>query len=699
VACQGGTANCSNTSTAANQYGVMVSAGTPAWTATTGYDLATGLGTVNIANLATAWGGVGLTASTTTITASPSSTIAHGANANFTVNVAASGGTPTGQISLIATPAGAAQTGIGPFSLSGGTSTFTTDMLPGGTAYNVVAHYSGDGTFAQSDSAPVLVTVSKESSRTVVSLVTFDPITNNVANTNASTATYGSPYIMRVDVTNSSGTACSANLNNGTIPPIDTIPCPTGNVTITDNGAALNDFTNTNSGVTSNIAPLNRQGFFEDQPIQLPAGNHSIVAAYAGDNSYNSSTSAADAISITQAGTAVAMSPLPSASANFPITLTATVTTASSGVGPTGTITFSSAGATIGTAPVVGTAANLTTGAPATGTATFAATFTTTGAKSVTATYSGDLNYSPSGPSAAISVNVTSSGSFNITATPVTVTAGNSGISTITVTPTGGFTGSVQVTCAGTALPPGVTCTPNPLTIAVTGTAPVTNALTILVAAPSTTLSASRISPEHDPLYAAANAIPPTNLNSARLTASPTAWWTLSAGSGLASILLLLFPGLRERKQLRAALGLGLLCILSFTLGCGGGSSGGGGGGSTQVATHTTLTVTNAKQASTSNNFAFNVTVTSSGSNPTGQVQLFVGTTALGLPVTVSNGAASINTALPAIGTQAVTAHYLGNTTTLPSSSGALNLTVTGSTSVPLTATPSGSANINLTIQ
>ena len=155
VACKGGTANCSNTSTAANQYGVMASAGIPAWTATAGYDLATGLGTVNVANLASAWAGVGLTASTTTITASPSGTIAHGANASFTVNVASSGGTPTGQVSLIATPAGAAQTGIGPFSLSGGTATFTTNMLPGGTAYNVVAHYSGDGTFAQSDSAPV----------------------------------------------------------------------------------------------------------------------------------------------------------------------------------------------------------------------------------------------------------------------------------------------------------------------------------------------------------------------------------------------------------------------------------------------------------------------------------------------------------------------------------------------------------------
>jgi hypothetical protein len=696
VACQGGTANCSNTSTAGSQYGVMANAGVPAWTATSGYDLASGLGTVNIANLAAAWGGVGLTASTTTISASPSGTIAHGANASFTVHAASSGGTPTGQVSLIATPAGAAQTGIGPFSLSSGTATFTTNMLPGGTAYNVVAHYSGDGTFAQSDSAPVLVTASKESSRTAVTLLTFDS-NNNIVSSNATTAAYGAPYIMRVDVTNASGTSCSTNLSNGTIPPINTIPCPTGNVSMTDNGAALNDFTNSNTGVSSNVGALNSQGFFEDQPIQLPGGNHSIVAAYAGDTSYTSSTSAADAISITKAGTGVTMNPIPNASTNFPISLSATVSTASSGVGPTGTMTFTSGGTTLGTAPVVGTAAILTPFAPATGTATFAATFTSAGAKSVTASYSGDSNYSPSGPSGAISVNVTSSGTFNITASPITITAGSSGVSTVTVTPTGGFTGSVQVSCAGTGLPPGVSCSPNPLTIAVSGTAPVTTALTVMVAGPSTTLSASRISRQH-PLYAAAIAIPPTNSDGTHLTAHLTTWWSLSAVSGLASVVLMLFPGLRPRNQLRSAFGLRLLCVLSFTLGCGGGSSSGGGGGGNQVASRTTLTVTNAKQPS-NNNFAFNVTVTSSGASPTGQVQLFDGTTALGLPVSLSNGTALINTGLAAVGTHGVSAHYLGNATTLASASGSINLTVTGATVVPLTSTPSGSVNINLTIQ
>ena len=283
-------------------------------------------------------------------------------------------------------------------------------------------------------------------------------------------------------------------------------------------------------------------------------------------------------------------------------------------------------------------------------------------------------------------------GTFTVAGTPVTVTAGGTAVSTITVTPSGGFTGNVQVTCAGTGLPPGVTCTPNPLTINVTGAAPVTGQLTVAVAAPSATMTASRTASDHA-LYAAVSARRRNGSDGSDLNG----WWTLSAGTGFAAMLLLLFAGLRGRNQLRFAFGLGLICVLSFTLGCGGGSGGGGGGG--VVATHTSISVTATKLPTTSNNFAFTVTVTASGATPTGQVQLFDGSTALGLPAAVSNGTVSITTGLGAVGTHSVTAHYLGSSTTQASTSGALGLTVTGTTTLPLTTAPTGSANVNLTIQ
>src|SRR5574337_554823 len=109
---------------------------------------------------------------------------------------------------------------------------------------------------AASNSSPVPVTVSKESSKTAVNMVTFD-INGNPLNYNATGTTYGAPYILRVDVTNSTGQRCSV---------VATVPCPSGNVTMTDalNGGAaqsLPDFDGTN------VVPLNEQGFLEDQPV------------------------------------------------------------------------------------------------------------------------------------------------------------------------------------------------------------------------------------------------------------------------------------------------------------------------------------------------------------------------------------------------------------------------------------------------
>jgi hypothetical protein len=211
-----------------------------------------------------------------------------------------------------------------------------------------------------------------------------------------------------------------------------------------------------------------------------------------------------------------------------------------------------------------------------------------------------------------------------------------------------------------------------------------TSPLTVTVAAPSTVLTASAM-PAERTLYAA-GMIP---------SRSGDGWWTLSAGTGLAAMLLLFLPG---RKRYRAALGLGLVCALSLALGCGGGGGGGGGG---PVATNTKLSVAApAKVASGPGNaFAFTVSVT--GGTPTGQVQLFDGSTALGTGVTVSGGSASITSNGLAVGTHSISAHYLGTASTLASQSGALSVTVTGTTTFAITTTPAasnGSPTVNITI-
>jgi len=175
-------------------------------------------------------------------------------------------------------------------------------------------------------------------------------------------------------------------------------------------------------------------------------------------------------------------------------------------------------------------------------------------------------------------------------------------------------------------------------------------------------------------------------------------WWSLSAGTGFAALFLLFLPG---RKRYRAAFGLGMVCMLSFTLGCGGSGSSGGGG---PVATSTKISVANSKLASNDPiGFRFTINIIASvGANA--QVQLFDGSTPLGTSVAASNGTATINSAGLAQGTHLISAHYLGDSKTQASQSGTLYVTVTTAVTqpatppavVPVTGT-SGSTSANTT--
>ncbi len=87
--------------------GVLVeptSSTTEAWTVTAGYDMVTGLGSVNVNNLATKWGTVSTVPTTTTLALSPTTGITHGTDENVAVNITVTpkSGTATGDVSLIA---------------------------------------------------------------------------------------------------------------------------------------------------------------------------------------------------------------------------------------------------------------------------------------------------------------------------------------------------------------------------------------------------------------------------------------------------------------------------------------------------------------------------------------------------------------------------------------------------------------------
>ncbi len=360
VACVGGSPNCS--ASASTAYGVITSGvasehGNPAFQSESGYDLATGLGSINVGNLLTLWSSVTRTATTTAL--GTPSTMSLSSGQNFSIPVMVGGG-GTGNVSLNAL-ASDQQTilgSFGPFALSGATASAATNLLPPGTAY-VKGYYGGDVTHAGSASQLVAVAVAgaNQASKTTLNFIAFDSNGNPVPSTGSQTLQYGSPYILQIVVTNSSGSGCFNSTSNGTTP---TTPCPKGTVALTDNGKALNDWPIAGQINATNIAKLNNQGIAEDQPIQLnslTSGSHSVQAAFtSGDSNFQNSSSNTLSITIQQASTQVAVfSSAASIMSGASVTFTAFVVTNSNGNGPTGTMTFTNGSTSIGTANCVPT--------------------------------------------------------------------------------------------------------------------------------------------------------------------------------------------------------------------------------------------------------------------------------------------------------------------------------------------------------
>ena len=342
VPCSGGSTNCSKTSSTG--FGVLVTGSSPAFTAGAGYDLATGLGTPNVANLVGFWPSTSGTGSATaSVTLSPASVTGTAGSVSTTLmgQVTGGSGTPTGVVILENSATGAPVQSEG---LSSGSYSVSAATLPAGT-YSLKAHYSGDATYAPKDSSPISVTLSKQNSTVLVSFVNA----SGALVTGPQSVAYGSDYILRVDVEGATSGFCTDTNSN-----VVTV-CPTGTVALKDGGNALNDFPNAQNANATNIARLNDRGFAEDQPIQLNVGAHSITAAYTADatSSYNSNSSSNTlSVTITQATTTVAVaSNVSTVVSGGSVTLTATVNSQSnSAQGPTGTVQFKNGSTNLGTA-------------------------------------------------------------------------------------------------------------------------------------------------------------------------------------------------------------------------------------------------------------------------------------------------------------------------------------------------------------
>lgn len=280
--CVTGSTNCA-TANGSDKIGIL-----SGYQAGAGYDLATGLGSVNANNLVNSWNTGARTSSATTLALNGGNAvnITHGTPVGVAVSVSPASPSPTGFASLLAVQ-GSESFGLDTFTVSNGTASGTTHMLPGGVSYLVHAHYAGDADYGASDSGSTTVTVNPEPSGTTVRVATLDLSTGQVSNPNATSIPYGSVYLLRADVTNTSGASCFS------VPKASlSYACPSGTVSFGLDGASLGP----------GPAPLNSEGYAENQTVQLTVGSHTFQGSYSGDNSYLASSST-DSVSVTPAPT------------------------------------------------------------------------------------------------------------------------------------------------------------------------------------------------------------------------------------------------------------------------------------------------------------------------------------------------------------------------------------------------------------
>lgn len=402
--------------------------------ATPGYDLATGLGSLNAANLVSNWANVTFRGSSANLRLSPTS-IKHGEPVNVAVSVSAASGMPTGDVAVLA---GTEAINIG--TLNAGTVSAAVTTLPGGS-YSVTAAYGGDGTFGSSASNAVPVTVASETSTTTLVTQVFS---TSGALGPGTTTTYSAPLFFQAGVV---GASKQGNAS--------------GTITISDT------FNGNSTTVTTSTLD-SRGGAFIASTSPLPIGTHSLTASYSGDASFQPSASAAATLTVTKGPTQTILFVPRGALPNTAVTLEALVFPRLGQAPPTGTVQFFDGGAALGSPVQV---------------QNFVALLTTSqlqnGSNSITATYAGDSNFS--GSTSTASIILVGNPDFQMGVSPgvFTVTTDSPGKGTVLLSPGPGFgfAGNVNLSCSG--LPAGAACSFQPQPAVLDGFNTTSVALTI----------------------------------------------------------------------------------------------------------------------------------------------------------------------------------------------------------------------------
>ncbi|WP_348261614.1 Ig-like domain repeat protein [Telmatobacter sp. DSM 110680] len=579
---------------------------------------------------------------------------------------------------------------FGPVTLSvsglpaGVTASFSNPSLTSG--YSILTLTASSNSVAQT--VPVnlwAVSGDRAHSATIKLTVNANPAvigTTTTVNSSASTVNENSPVTLTASVKQTSGSTA-----------------PSGSVTFFNGGTSLG--TASLSGGTASLSTS-----------ALPAGSNSITAEYAGNSTFNASTSSAITVNVNSGTVNTTTTLAASASSiaqNSPVTFTAGVKPASGTSSATGTITFYNGATTLGTATL------------SSGSATFTTSALPVGSNSITASYSGTSGFTSS-TSGAVSVSVNASvvsttatlisSSSTITEnSPVTLTATikqNSG----TTAPTGTVTfynGTISLgsatlsggaaSIATSALPVGTDSVSAAYSGAVTFNASSSNivAITVNSSSPSVVNTVTTVVPsatsvtQNSPLtvvvtvkQASGTTVPVGSVNVYNGSA------VVATGSVIAGTATLTIPSLPTGTDTIAAFYSGSSAFNPST------------SGPVAITVNPIVVNTSTSLTASSASIVENAPLTltalvkqSSGTaTPTGSVNFYNGTTKIGTAVLSAGGATLTTAGLPA-GTASISATFLGGPVFTASSSNAITIKISPlafSTTTTLTASSSNIA-------
>jgi len=356
------------------------------WSATPGYDMASGLGSIDAYQLVTNWNKVSFNNSSTQLLAT-STRLRHGEAVTLGALVAGdrSGATPTGNVALISNLPQYASTGLGIIPLdSTGSGSITTNQLPGGT-YQLTGLYAGDSQFNGSESEPLTLHIRPEASfiqpTASAYVVTVsngqEALTDLGPIKNGAVYPYGTIFFVDLQVIGVHESAAAPGSP------------ATGSTKIFDHGYLL----------STNSLDVTGSSFYQN--LALPAGQHSLQYSYSGDSSYlpTNKTSPAGPLTFT-----VAQAPSVIGGATAPLSLInvggsfvydVNVYGSGGGAPPTGTVTF-----TLGSLPPQTVTLGPNFGStPVPAGVSYAAAFYSNmpaGTFTMQVSYSGDQNWAPS---------------------------------------------------------------------------------------------------------------------------------------------------------------------------------------------------------------------------------------------------------------------------------------------------------------